>query len=229
MQQTVEEDELEDDVLSAEDLQALRNKINPAAVPVARGWSTPTFACHRHVSSCVLACCCPCVQFGLNQRAAFGASCIKWAVLWVLPLILLYVCIDNLAPPTVEGKAGTADQLVIHVKERVRHHVKKAHGMVLVPSPPPPPPPPLDHPIDGPTRSALFMYAYPVAPALVGLVGAMRRQKLRMKYGIGGSSLGDFMSHACCMCCSISKEAREIKHQAIEEALANADADLNDE
>ena len=76
------------------------------------------------------------------------------------------------------------------------------------------------------SRSTAYSYAIPVGLALIGLVGAYRRSLLRSKYGIGGSALADCMCHAMCWCCSIAKEAREIRHQAIEEALAGAEQDL---
>ena len=71
-------DDDDEDEIDAADLQKLK-----CEVPLARNWSTPTFACHRHVATCLMACCCPCVQFGFNQRAAFGASCLKWVLLWI--------------------------------------------------------------------------------------------------------------------------------------------------
>ena len=66
-------------------------------------------------SSCVLSCCCPCVQFGLNQRSAFGESCFKWVLLWLLPLVLLYIVVDQWLAPS----ASTAELAVQHVEHEV--------------------------------------------------------------------------------------------------------------
>ena len=234
------DDEDEDDIpLSAADMHALQSKMATVVVPMHRGWSTPTFACHRHVPSCITACCCPCVSFGLNQRAAFGGSCIKWAIMWVLPLIALYLLIDHVSPPMdMVHKENTMDAhvgaLVGRVKEKMKHAHHHGKGAAFAPPRPLPPPPPasnedVDRPIEmsgAPSRSAMFLYSIPVAMCLVGLVGASRRAKLREKYGIGGSTLGDCVCHACCTCCSLAKETREIRHQAIEEALSGAEADL---
>ena len=94
-----EEDDLVE--ISAAELAPLRGAGQPRLlleVPAARGWSSATFACHRNISSCMLACCCPCAQFGLNQRAAFRASCFKWSLLWLAPIVLLYFVIDRAFP-----------------------------------------------------------------------------------------------------------------------------------
>ena len=63
-----------------------------------RSWTSGTFACHRQPMSCVLACCCPCVQFGFNQRVAFRDSCLKWTIAWLLPFLLLWALIVLLVP-----------------------------------------------------------------------------------------------------------------------------------
>lgn len=210
--------------ISAEELASLRLQVDP--VPAARGWSTPTFACHYNWSSCLLSCCCPCVQFGLNQRSAFGASCFKWVLLWLLPLVLLYVAIDQLVAP---AEAATAEGAVQHVL---------AEGEVA------------EVVLD---RSAAFMYAVPIGMALIGLVGMLRRRALRVKYGIGmpasrspaaslccvdatsgaapragGSAIGDFVCHCCCTCCSLAKEAREIRRQILDEVVAGAEQDIHE-
>jgi tRNA(Leu) C34 or U34 (ribose-2'-O)-methylase TrmL len=69
------DDEDDDEDLRAAVAEALATK-RVVDIPQARGWSTPTFACHRNMSSCIPSCCCPCIQFGLNQRMAFGASAV---------------------------------------------------------------------------------------------------------------------------------------------------------
>ena len=61
---------------------------------------------------------------------------------------------------------------------------------------------------------------------LVGLVGMYRRRALRLKYGIGGTVLGDFCCHFLCTCCSLAKEAREIRRNLLDEVVANAERDL---
>ena len=37
-----------------------------------------------------MSCFCPCVQFGLNQRLAFQASPVKWALLWIFPAAVFF-------------------------------------------------------------------------------------------------------------------------------------------
>lgn len=192
--------------LSAEELASLR--LAAVDVPPARGWSSPTFACHRHVSSCCLSGCCPCIQFGLNQRAAFGESCFKWALMWLLPLLALYVVVDQyLAPAT-----SAAEEAVRHVENQLLANEPMASaGFGAV------------------DRSTAFVYAMPVGAALVGLVGAARRRALRRKYGIGGTALGDWCCHAWCTCCSLAKEAREIRRQNLAEVVAGAERDIHEE
>ena len=286
-----------------EDYSNLRKEIattKRVEMPLARGWSTPTFACHRNLSSCIISCCCPCVQFGLNQRMAFGSSGVKWTMLWMLPLILLYAAVNHMVPPAPIGapvvavdpmSMSTADLLVNHVSTAYETHVRKRDGGVgggngvhhhsgasaaagppgkggggggghhhgaagsatsakaastAMKAPPTPeqvrqaeakqaevdlfsgkaPAPAATKPPPTMSRSTAFSYALPVGMALIGLVGAYRRWMLRSKYGIGGSTIGDFVCHSMCWCCSIAKEAREIRHQAIEEALAGAEQDL---
>jgi len=256
MTRTVEDEE-------DEDLRATVAAARGIRYPQERGWSTPTFACHRHPSSCVLACCCPCIQFGINQRSAFGASGTKWAFLWMIPLILLYATIQHLVPPQLSSPAhveldvsemSTADVIVSTVEKTIAKHVRKSHqqvtahgkgggdsqqlaahgkggghhhGAASVMPPPPPPPSPKVKASSGSatssrgmSRSTAYSYSLPAGMVLIGLVGAWRRSLLRARYGIGGTVLGDFVAHAFCWCCCIAKEAREIRHQAIEEALA---------
>ena len=198
-------DEEDDDLveLTAEELASLR--LSAVDVPPARGWSSPTFACHRHVSSCVLSCCCPCVQFGLNQRAAFGESCFKWALLWLLPLLTLYVLVDQYVAPN----ESAAEKAVQHVENELLASGPASGGLAV-------------------DRSTAFLYALPVGAALVGLVGAARRSALRRKYGIGGTSLGDWCCHMCCACCSLAKEAREIRRQDLAEVVAGAERDIHE-
>ena len=225
-------------------------------IPQARGWSTPTFACHRNMSSCLLSSCCPCIQFGLNQRMAFGASGVKWTVLWLLPLFLLYALVNHLVPPTAAQHANhnpmtmsVADAIVSNVEQKMgKGHPQQGGLAAHAPSPHgkagghhPRPSPPFSSPsplaevgagvlsatAEGISRSTAYSYALPFAIMLIGAVGAWRRGLLREKYGIGGSMLSDFVCHAACCCCSIAKEAREIRHQAIEEALAGAEQDLS--
>jgi Cys-rich protein (TIGR01571 family) len=202
-------DELVDDMveIDEDELAALQHSsLTRVNVPTARGWSSATFACHRHVSSCLLSCCCPCVQFGLNQRSAFGASCFKWSLLWFTPLVALYLVLDHLFPSRT-----TAEQLVQHVEFDVRTQVEGTSTALA---------------ISGMDRSAAFFYACPLAMCLIGLVGMLRRLALRQKYGIGGSVLADFACHCCCWCCSLAKEAREIRRQKLDEAVAGAERDL---
>ena len=75
-------------------------------------------------------------------------------------------------------------------------------------------------------RSHAFLYALPLALACIGLVGCWRRRMLRAKFGIGGSALGDFVCHCLCTCCSLAKESREIRRQALDELVAGAEQDL---
>ena len=200
-----EEEELVE--LSAEELASLRH--STVDVPLARGWSSATFACHHNPSSCLLACVCPCVQFGLNQRAAFGASCFKWSLLWLLPLIMFFIIFDTWVAPS----DSAADEAVRHVEQSLHEaagtgSASSAHEHM--------------------DRSTIFFYAMPAAMALVGIVGMIRRHELRRKYGIGGTMLGDFCCHFCCACCSLAKEAREIRRQMLEEVVAGASVDLHD-
>ena len=51
---------------------------------------TSTFACHRSPGASAMSCFCPCVQFGLNQRLAFQASPVKWALLWIFPAAVFF-------------------------------------------------------------------------------------------------------------------------------------------
>ena len=185
--------------LSAEELAELRHSITQhVRVPAARGWSTSTFVCCNSPSSCILSCCCPCLQFGLNQRAAFGSSCAKWALLYVLPLVLLYLAVDHYYPslPTAER---AAEQAVKQLDE---------------------------DDADSFDRGDAFLHALPVGLALVGCVGMLRRRALRQKYGIGGSLLSDFLCHFCCTSCSLAREAREIRKQTLDEVVAGAEQDL---
>lgn len=247
------DDEDDDEDLRAAVAEALATK-RVVDIPQARGWSTPTFACHRNMSSCIPSCCCPCIQFGLNQRMAFGASAVKWTVLWLLPLFLLYALVNHLVPPTAAEHANrnpmtmsVADAIVSNVEQKMGKghpqqgglaaHTPSSHGKAGGHHPRPSPPfsspsaevgaGVLSAPAEGMSRSTAYSYALPFAMMLIGAVGAWRRGLLREKYGIGGSALSDFVCHAACCCCSIAKEAREIRHQAIEEALAGAEQDLS--
>ena len=65
----------------------------------------------------------------------------------------------------------------------------------------------------------------PCAMLVTGIVGCMRRRRLRATYGIGGSALSDFVCHCCCHCCSLAKEAREIKAQQVRNVIISADGD----
>lgn len=60
---------------------------------------------------------------------------------------------------------------------------------------------------------------------VTGIIGCMRRRRLRATYGIGGSALSDFVCHCCCHCCSLAKEAREIKAQQVRNVIISADGD----
>ena len=211
-----EDDDFE---ISAEELASLRH----VAVPTTRGWSTPTFACHRHVSSCVLSCCCPCVQFGFNQRMALGASCVKWALVWLALIVTLYLLVDQLI---VSEGGGAIDEMIAqeverHINVKVPRHHGKGHGAsthVHAPVVPASAHAPVTTAANPPvSRSTAFLCAMPFAMLLCGVLGAYRRGMMRTKFGIGGSAFGDFVCHACCHCCSLAKEAREIRHQAIEE------------
>lgn len=185
--------------LSVEELASLR--LAPVDVPLTRGWSTPTFACYLQPAACLLACFCPCAQFGINQRQAFGASCFKWTVVWLVPLCLLYLAIDLWLAPS-----ASADELAV---QHVQHEVLGE-----------------PHALD---RTTAFLYAVPVGMALVGLVGAARRQLLRKKLGIGGTALGDFCCHAFCACCSLAKEAREIRRAHLLDVVAGAEQDIHEQ
>ena len=247
------DDDDDDEELRAAVVEARTTK-RVVDIPQARGWSTPTFACHRNMSSCLLSSCCPCIQFGLNQRMAFGASGVKWTVLWLLPLFLLYALVNHLVPPTAAEHANrtpmsVADAIVSNVEQKMgKGHPQQGGLAAHAPSPHgkagghhPRPSPPFSSPsplaevgagvlsatAEGISRSTAYSYALPFAIMLIGAVGAWRRGLLREKYGIGGSMLSDFVCHAACCCCSIAKEAREIRHQAIEEALAGAEQDLS--
>ena len=184
--------------LSAEEIASLRMASGgrdsiTVDVPMGRGWSSPTFACHRSLGVAALSCCCPCLQFGLNQRAAFGSSCCKWSILWLLPVIVLYLLVDKYFPRATAEEAilATVDQ------EYVAY-----------------------------SREQALLYAWPIAMLLVGLVGMYRRRALRLKYGIGGTALGDFCCHFLCTCCSLAKEAREIRRNLLDEVVANAERGL---
>lgn len=196
MQHSEEEEELVE--LSAEELATLRHDSSQLTLPAARNWSSSTFVCCSSPASCILSCCCPCLQFGLNQRAAFGSSCAKWTVLYVLPLLLLYLLVDHYYPslPTAEKAA-----------ELAMKHIEDGD----------------EEPFD---RGDAFLYAMPIAMILMGCVGMFRRRALRLKYGIGGNLLGDFLCHCLCACCSLAREAREIRKQTLDEVVAGAEQDL---
>ena len=198
------EDEDEELVeLSAEEIASLQlHKLEMP--PMYRGWSSPTFACHRNVSSCLLSCCCPCVQFGLNQHMAFGASCFKWALLYLLPLVAVYVFVDQWLAP----RQSAAEMAVAHVMQSVAEQSGGSDA--------------------GIERTDAFLYALPVGMSLVALVAMLRRRALRHKYGIGGTAVGDFFCHCCCGCCSLAKEAREIRRQVLDEVTAGAERDLHE-
>ncbi len=224
--------------ISAEEAASINRGEFRVEMPEARGWTTPTFACHRHVSSCVTACCCPCVQFGLNQRNAFrGEPFIKWVAIWLTPLVILFILLHHLTAdanhPSV-GASGTVLQMAEaevshHIKGHLRRHrsfTKNVLGKVGASSLPA-----LSEPAaaagaaDGDDNSFLIWFLG-LAMVTVGVVGGLRRSKLRAKYGIAGSAWGDCLCHSCCHCCSLAKEAREIKRQTINEALAGAQQDL---
>ena len=189
--------------LSAEELASLRQSTGTSSqaqvtvdVPHARGWASPTFACHRNFASCLLSLFCPCIQFGMNQRTAFGASCFKWALLWLVPLFLFYIVFDTWVAPST----SQAEEAVKHVEQSLREVAGGGASASI-------------H--EHTDRSTAFLYALPVAMSLVGVVGMLRRHALRRKYGIGGTILGDFCCHCCCTCCSLAKEAREIRRQVL--------------
>ena len=43
------------------------------------------------------------------------------------------------------------------------------------------------------------------------------------RYSIGGSAISDFLCHCCCTSCSIAREAREIRTQAVHEAISTVE------
>jgi len=61
---------------------------------------------------------------------------------------------------------------------------------------------------------------------VTGLVGGWGRYRLRGRYHITGGFAGDFLCHCFCHCCSLAKEAREIRAQAIQQVLSE-DIDLS--
>jgi len=222
MQSVATADEEDDEVIDEVELAALRAAAK--TVPATRGWSTPNFACLRQPPSCLLSCCCPCVQFGFNQRMAFQESCIKWTLFWLCPLLLLFIVATALL---ADDGGGTAELVLRNID--------------LDPDAPPPPQPRSRAP-----------YVLPPAMVLVGLVGCMRRKLLRQKYGIAGrcarrrrarspppaarpltrpaararSSVSDFLCHAFCTCCSLAREAREIQSQTLADVLGGADLEV---
>lgn len=219
----------DDDVVEISDAEPGLNSPLHVELPEARDWSSPTFACHRHVLSCVLSAACPCVQFGLNQRMAFKASCVLWALLWLAPVALLWFAMQRYADQAaalgsahVEAAVMMAQSHVEHVKAHVRGHLRrgiKGHTEPAVPV--------LTPTVAQPEHHAVaFVYFVPAALCLVGLLGAVRRAKLRNLIGIRGSWVADFVCHCCCMCCSIAKEARECRRQAFDEVVAEAHGDL---
>ena len=230
----------DDEVVEISDAELASLRANEHAelrvsMPSARGWSTPTFACHRNVSSCTVSCCCPCVQFGLNQRSAFGESCIVHACGYIMSLLVVFAVVQNLVPATpAESVLQMAEaEVEDHVAAPLKKHLhrlkdglkaaKHAHGAKAAFSPPPPPP----ELTPSPTLSfSTWVYFIPAAMLVVGLLGMLRRRKLRQSYGIAGSAFGDFVCHCCCHCCSLAKEAREIRRHGIEEALEGAQQDL---
>ena len=190
-------DDIEDDLveLTEAEIATLRAAPSrPDALPSTRSWSSATCACHRNVASCMLSCCCPCVQFGLNQRTAFGESCFKWTFVWIFPVFLLFTVVDALAP------APTGTDVLLDDADAIAA-IQNTHKNAL-------------------------LYAVPLAMVLVGIVGMLRRTRLRQRYGIGGSAAGDFLAHAMCWCCSIARETREIRRQALDEVVAIAEQDL---
>eukprot|EP01099_Mayorella_cantabrigiensis_P008526 TRINITY_DN8027_c0_g1_i1.p2 TRINITY_DN8027_c0_g1~~TRINITY_DN8027_c0_g1_i1.p2 ORF type:complete len:139 (-),score=3.53 TRINITY_DN8027_c0_g1_i1:84-500(-) len=44
-----------------------------------------------------------------------------------------------------------------------------------------------------------------------GILQCVNRTSMREKYGIEGSSFGDFCSSCCCTCCTLIQENKEIK------------------
>lgn len=192
--------------ISEEELAVLRRQ--QISVPAARGWSSPTFACHRNVSSCVLSCCCPCVQFGMNQRNAFGASCFKYALLWFVPLLSLYFLVNHIVP------APSAEEEVV---DSIEHAV--ADNAAMEGSAPLRAVPMLD-------RETVRILLWPAAMVGIGIVGMLRRRALRERYNIGGTLLGDFVCHTLCHCCSLAKEAREIRRQTLDEVIIGAEQEL---
>lgn len=190
-------DDIEEDLveISEAELASIRAaRTRPDSLPSTRGWSSATCACHRNITSCLLSCCCPCAQFGLNQRTAFGESCFKWTFCWLFPLMLLLTIVNSLFP-----RPSIADELAYDAETVLA--MQSAHDTAL-------------------------LWSCPFAVILIGAVGMLRRTKLRQRYGIGGSAVGDFFCHAFCWCCSLAREAREIRRQALDEVVAVAEQDL---
>eukprot|EP00316_Scyphosphaera_apsteinii_P017609 CAMPEP_0119342946 /NCGR_PEP_ID=MMETSP1333-20130426/105821_1 /TAXON_ID=418940 /ORGANISM="Scyphosphaera apsteinii, Strain RCC1455" /LENGTH=199 /DNA_ID=CAMNT_0007355273 /DNA_START=13 /DNA_END=612 /DNA_ORIENTATION=+ len=169
-----------------------------------RMWTSPTFACHRNPMTCTIACCCPCVQFGMNQRMAMQESCVKWTLLWLAPIMLLFLIFRAFAAEP------NPSEIIVEIETVAMAAVKKA-------APSAPPPMPL------PSHSSAAIILMLSAMVITGIVGGIGRRRLRLRYGIAGSSLSDFVCHCCCHCCSLAKEAREIRTQAVQEVLNVAD------
>ena len=74
-------------------------------------------------------------------------------------------------------------------------------------------------------HNTAVLWSCPFAIILIGAVGMHRRAKLRQRYGIGGTAVGDFFfpPFAGAVRC---REAREIRRQALDEVVAVAQQDL---
>lgn len=224
-------DEEEDDdmvEISEAEMDALRRGGEPDlhslvdVVPASKDWSTPTFACHTNVASCLTALFCPFVQFGFNQRAALRSSCLLWALAWLFAIGSLYLVLHHLVPRPESGSAaeavvGVAMAQVESGVTKIKGHLKKRgikHGGLTAASA-------VVAPLDAAHGAAraqghIWLYFFPLAMLVTGLLGMLRRRKLRQKYAIRGSVLADFVCHCCCHCCSLAKEAREITHQGLQ-------------
>ena len=226
----------------------------------SRRWTSSTFACHRQVSSCALSSCAPCVQFGLNQRLAFGDSCVKWSLAWLLPLLFfgaIYSVLPSasavvdpaaqavaevdaaLALAKVDGEAragwdmhaghghhegkhgghdghshhGAADKIAV-ADEAAAASMLNVGAMGWEDA--------ASHPVmTHPQRNPILLLCL-LTMASVAALSAWRRSKLRHKYGLGGSFFSDCLAHCLCHCCSLAREAREIRTQAVNEVLREA-------
>ncbi len=179
-------------------------------------WSTNTFACLSDAPSCALALLCPCVQYGSNMRLALGHSCLKWTLVWLIPMGLLLALYRSQIQQETSTLSQVADVARKQAVSAAKHAAIKLQRQAQLQKEM------LDSVGTVSHHSTYATTFIVLAMVLVGLIGCLGRSKLRRRYGIKGTLLGDFLCHCWCHPCSLARESREIRQQQVRDILSTS-------